>query len=462
MKNLGKQKNKKNGGITLIALVITIIVLLILASVTIATLTGKNGIIQKATQASKETEIEQAKEQAKLDISNYIAEKLKNGEDAKINNSIIKNILDGKDYVKGEPLESSFITKQGEYEIFYSELYDVQNEQIEETVKKAKEDGTVFSKNTTLKDEYGNIITIPAGFKIAEDSEINVTEGIVIEDGSETVTKESQFVWIPVGLIYTNAEQTGTKNIEMKRYVFKQDGSIDEDLSKENPTDELITIQNESRYFIENLTDSEESDRQYAKDIQEFKVSAETNNGYYIGRYEARTETKRTNKTDSLTPVTVKSGTEDERAYVYNYVTQLQAANLSKEMYNSQEYTSDLINSFAWDTAILFLQTFDNRENKEELNPYSRQTSLNSVLAEQGTNHLEDVTQRDKICNVWDMASNCYEWSTETCSQNDNPCVRRGGFFYNTTKTYSGIRSIGNTMDSTSSYSFRPIIYLNT
>ena len=46
----------KNKGITLIALVITIIVLLILAGVTIATLTGDNGILTKATQAKEETE----------------------------------------------------------------------------------------------------------------------------------------------------------------------------------------------------------------------------------------------------------------------------------------------------------------------------------------------------------------------------------------------------------------------
>ena len=46
MKKKGKQTNN---GITLIALVITIIVLLILAGVTIATLTGENGILTKAT-----------------------------------------------------------------------------------------------------------------------------------------------------------------------------------------------------------------------------------------------------------------------------------------------------------------------------------------------------------------------------------------------------------------------------
>ena len=54
--------HKTNNGITLIALVITIIVLLILAGVTIATLTGDNGILTKSTKAQEETEIGEEKE----------------------------------------------------------------------------------------------------------------------------------------------------------------------------------------------------------------------------------------------------------------------------------------------------------------------------------------------------------------------------------------------------------------
>lgn len=57
---------KRNKGITLIALVITIIVLLILAGVTIAILTGENGILIRAEQAKIETEEEQLKEDIKL------------------------------------------------------------------------------------------------------------------------------------------------------------------------------------------------------------------------------------------------------------------------------------------------------------------------------------------------------------------------------------------------------------
>ena len=90
-----KQGNKKNTGITLIALVITIIVLLILAGVTIATLTGENGILKRANDAKEQTEVASVKEQAQLDIANWVAEELKNGRDATISDwEDIKSILD--------------------------------------------------------------------------------------------------------------------------------------------------------------------------------------------------------------------------------------------------------------------------------------------------------------------------------------------------------------------------------
>ena len=67
-------KNQK--GITLIALVITIIVLLILAGVTIAMLTGENGILNQAQEAKEQTEINSAEEKLKLAImgasANYV------------------------------------------------------------------------------------------------------------------------------------------------------------------------------------------------------------------------------------------------------------------------------------------------------------------------------------------------------------------------------------------------------
>ena len=67
-RNFKIQKNEREKGITLIALVITIIVLLILAGVTIATLTGNNGVLTKATEAKDETTQSTAEEMVSLAI----------------------------------------------------------------------------------------------------------------------------------------------------------------------------------------------------------------------------------------------------------------------------------------------------------------------------------------------------------------------------------------------------------
>ena len=63
-----KEQRKANKGITLIALVITIIVLLILAAVSIATLTGENGILSKANTAKIETVKAGAKEKVQMAV----------------------------------------------------------------------------------------------------------------------------------------------------------------------------------------------------------------------------------------------------------------------------------------------------------------------------------------------------------------------------------------------------------
>lgn len=58
----------KNKGITLIALVITIIILLILAGITINQLTGENGLFARAKEATEKTKIETAREKLQLAI----------------------------------------------------------------------------------------------------------------------------------------------------------------------------------------------------------------------------------------------------------------------------------------------------------------------------------------------------------------------------------------------------------
>ena len=66
---------KKNNGITLIALVITIIVLLILAGISIAMLTGDNGLLNRAKDAGEKTKEKGAIEKVQLMLDDYMTEK---------------------------------------------------------------------------------------------------------------------------------------------------------------------------------------------------------------------------------------------------------------------------------------------------------------------------------------------------------------------------------------------------
>ena len=66
--NVNGTKKIKEKGITLIALVITILVLIILAGVTLSVLTGENGIINRAQQAKENTETKSAEEQLKIAV----------------------------------------------------------------------------------------------------------------------------------------------------------------------------------------------------------------------------------------------------------------------------------------------------------------------------------------------------------------------------------------------------------
>ena len=412
IKTAKKQKLKESKGITLIALVITIIVLLILAGVTIATLTGDNGILTKAQDAKTQTE--QAKEDENLKIA--IAGSY--GTDGKLNLKDLKDNLEnqGIDYDKnntGFPLE---VIVNGE-----KKKIDA-NGNIIESIQSLKTKGTVFKDTTTLEDTYGNQVKIPKGFKIANDSATDVTGGIVIEDATYTNTIGSQFVWIPVGTGENAIKKANkeTVEIELGRYDFTKN------------SDGTITTSEYSGSYTEDTTASHNSSRgnAIAKDIEKFKTSANSNHGYYIGRYEAgvvdynsSVSTSNSNNETNWTGYTgdnIKLVCKKEQQ-VWNYVTQNKASELSRDMYGSEaKVTSDLINSYAWDTAIVFVQKCGKESNSST---YSRTWGHSSITEGMpqatGTNILTETSKVDKQCNIFDMAGNCLEWTTETYSSSN-------------------------------------------
>ncbi len=131
---------------------------------------------------------------------------------------------------------------------------------------------------------------------------------------------------------------------------------------------------------------------------------------------------------------------------MWNNVIQQDAATKAREMYISQSFESDLVNSYAWDTAIVFIQTYSGD------NDYSKQNSKNTSLANTGTNG-------DKVCNIYDMASNTTEWSTETSSYDGYPCTLRGGT-YHSSDGCAGARGGYIMSDSYDDISFRSLLYI--
>ena len=78
-------------------------------------------------------------------------------------------------------------------------------------------------------------------------------------------------------------------------------------------------------------------------------------------------------------------------------------------MYGSEaKVTSDLINSYAWDTAIVFIQKCGTESNSSTYSKTVGQSSTSTSASQTtGTNKLKATSKVDKQCNIFDMAGNC-------------------------------------------------------
>ena len=121
IKTAKKQKLKESKGITLIALVITIIVLLILAGVTIATLTGDNGILTQAGNAKEQTEKADIIERAKIEIVGVQSEN--NGELPKEDLDRILKSYDKDGTIRIDDEGNRYIVTSKNYKILASDIW---------------------------------------------------------------------------------------------------------------------------------------------------------------------------------------------------------------------------------------------------------------------------------------------------------------------------------------------------
>lgn len=116
-----KRMQKNSKGITLIALVITIIVLLILAGVTIATLTGDNGILTQAGNAKEQTEKADIIERAKIEIVGVQSEN--NGELPKEDLDRILKSYDKDGTIRIDDEGNRYIVTSKNYKILASDIW---------------------------------------------------------------------------------------------------------------------------------------------------------------------------------------------------------------------------------------------------------------------------------------------------------------------------------------------------
>ena len=214
MKQKFKKMAKERRGVTLIALVITIIVLLILAGVTIAMLAGENGIISKAMQAKTKTEEARETEEAGLkEIENYI-----NGKSAEAG-GVVQDL---------------------------------------KSIKRDGTEGEVIGKK--ISDGAGGVVPVPEGFYYVGGT---VKSGAVISDSKDDENKfkgqevvgtnlsGNQFVFIPVNGEDLKYEQDHTYDGKHEyAYTSALSGWTDVSDSWSDDSGEQASVKNYGGFFI--------------------------------------------------------------------------------------------------------------------------------------------------------------------------------------------------------------------
>ena len=270
------------------------------------------------------------------------------------------------------------------------------------TVEEAIESGSYFEETREIKDDNDNPVTIPGGFKVVDEGN-TVEEGVVVEDEIG-----NQFVWVPVGEI-SKSDGTNTL-VTFGRYYFSQDGTMTLVQAANEYEKETGFVQDGIVYG--ELTTSRESNLSVmngtnttAMNLKQFIESVSNNKGYYIARYEASYGSG--NSTDNWIPLSQPStSTSYTMSYtkgeLWHSTNEDEAAKISRNMYKGNSYViSDLANSYAWDTALKFISECSTVENYLKYK-YDKTITL------QNTGATNDV-----VCNIYDMASNLGEWTTE-------------------------------------------------
>ena len=442
---------KKNKGITLVALVVTIVVLLILAGVSINLVLGNNGIIAKAKDA--ETKSAEASQNDLKGMNGLVSE---------MEGALAGNGSTGSGSGNGGAGGSGADTK-------------VPAEATAETAP-------YFPDNTFTKKE-GTIDT-----------------GLVIQDASG-----NEYVWVVVPRTTAVYATTG---LGKTTFTDADYTSIEKDL-KDYTSTYVTTSGYSDTWYADNQNEGWLSETEYKTLKNSMLKSVYENGGFYVGRYEAgiienRTSESATNSDGKYTIEGMPVPVTKADAYPYTYVTRTQAQNLASNV-NSGTKTSSLMFGVQWDLVLAFMHNKGNIEdstltsNSTTIGNYYNSTfdlnrgkyaqcgqlgntwknfdsALDSiVVSNETTGKMKKTeqnsykngillttggTEQSKVMNIYDIAGNVYEWTLEKTPNTYEPCVTRGGLF-NDTGSYRPAAEHGGSSSGHSFYSigFRVSIF---
>ena len=359
---------KKNKGITLVALVVTIVVLLILAGVSINLVLGNNGIIAKAQDAKTKSA-----EASQNDLKGM------NGLVSEMEGALAGNGSTGSGSGNGNTGSgNNFVTKNTE--VTYP-------------------DGKVW---------------IPEGFKISKDSASTVQNGVVIEDKGG-----NQFVWVPVATladykrtaystnVATEETDTATNSIKIN-YSSSSNNYYTEAL----PEDEKTSVERYKGFYIGRYEAGDKESTGTTKAT--FRTSSSnTSNSVTIKAdqvpYNYVTRTQAISLAESFRD---KQGYKAKTKLVSSYAWDTTIAFIEKTVNN---YGSSSSQGNYSNTSVTY------KDITDESKPEKTKAENSSLLVATG--------QTTPVCNIYDMGGNVFEWTTESHSLTYHPYAIRGGHY---------------------------------